>query len=78
LPLEIDPIIQSASAGPIGYQQLPPSRDLVNALELNIKSAHFWGMDDEWFLTAGGPSNIPHSNAPIVRCFSRIRRDLVC
>ena len=34
--------------GPIGpTEQLPLVARLVNALNLNIKSAHFWGMD-EW------------------------------
>src|SRR6187397_2877930 len=36
--------------GPIGpTEQLPLVARLVNALDLNVKSAHFWGMD-EWFL----------------------------
>src|SRR5205809_4897998 len=36
--------------GPIGpTEQLPLVARLVNALNLNLKSAHVWGMD-EWFL----------------------------
>src|ERR1044071_3972016 len=36
--------------GPLGpTEQLPLVARLVNELELNIKSAHFWGMD-EWYL----------------------------
>ena len=36
--------------GPIGpTEQLPLVARLVNDLELNVRSAHFWGMD-EWFL----------------------------
>src|ERR1043165_8974528 len=35
--------------GPIGpTEQLPLVARLVNDLNLNIKSAHFWGMD-EWY-----------------------------
>ena len=36
--------------GPIGpTEQLPLVARLVNDLNLNVRSAHFWGMD-EWFL----------------------------
>src|SRR5436309_4160922 len=36
--------------GPIGpTEQLPLVARLVNELGLNVRSAHFWGMD-EWFL----------------------------
>src|SRR5262245_16378048 len=35
--------------GPIGpTEQLPLVARLVNSLKLNVKSAHFWGMD-EWY-----------------------------
>ncbi|MBI5394186.1 MAG: glucosamine-6-phosphate isomerase, partial [Verrucomicrobia bacterium] len=36
--------------GPIGpTEQLPLVARLVNALDLDVRSGHFWGMD-EWFL----------------------------
>ncbi len=36
--------------GPIGpTEQLPLVAQLVNDLEINLKNAHFWGMD-EWYL----------------------------
>src|ERR671926_396586 len=36
--------------GPIGpTEQLPLVARIVNELNINIRSAHFWGMD-EWFL----------------------------
>src|SRR5437762_413646 len=66
--------------GPIGpTEQLPLVARLVNALELNIKSAHFWGMD-EWFLDGKEvPPTHPLSfeRADRALCFSRIRSDLV-
>src|SRR3974390_2078075 len=47
---------QSSPDNPVGIcgligptEQLPLVARLVNALELNVKSAHFWGMD-EWCL----------------------------
>jgi glucosamine-6-phosphate deaminase len=66
--------------GPIGpTEQLPLVARLVNDLELNIKSAHFWGMD-EWFLEGKeAPPTHPLSFEKADRelCFSRIRKDLV-
>jgi glucosamine-6-phosphate deaminase len=60
-------------------EQLPLVARLVNDLNLNIRSGHFWGMD-EWFL--GGreaPPTHPLSFEKADRelCFSRIRKDLV-
>ena len=44
----IDATIRWALCGPIGpTEQLPLVARLVNALDLDIRSAHFWGMD-EW------------------------------
>ena len=66
--------------GPIGpTEQLPLVARLVNSLELKVKSAHFWGMD-EWFL--GGrevPSTHPLSfeRADRELCFNRIGKHLV-
>jgi glucosamine-6-phosphate deaminase len=66
--------------GPIGpTEQLPLVARLVNDLNLKVKSAHFWGMD-EWFLNG---SEVPVSHplsferADRELCFSRIRKDLV-
>jgi glucosamine-6-phosphate deaminase len=65
--------------GPIGpTEQLPLVARLVNALDLRLADAHFWGMD-EWVL--GGrevPETHPLSFAKTDRrlCFNRIRREL--
>ena len=66
--------------GPIGpTEQLPLVARLVNELGLNIRSAHFWGMD-EWFLNGEEvPPTHPLSfeRADRELCFSRIRNELV-
>src|SRR5213595_3895089 len=66
--------------GPIGpTEQLPLVARLVNDLGLNIRSAHFWGMD-EWFLNGKeAPPTHPLSFEKADRelCFERIRKDLV-
>ncbi len=65
--------------GPIGpTEQLPLVARLVNELGLNLKHAHFWGMD-EWY--AGGtevPVTHPLSfeRADRELCFNRIRPEL--
>jgi glucosamine-6-phosphate deaminase len=66
--------------GPIGpTEQLPLVARLVNDLGLNVRSAHFWGMD-EWFLD-GKEAPVTHplsfEKADRELCFSRIRKDLV-
>jgi glucosamine-6-phosphate deaminase len=67
--------------GPIGpTEQLPLVARIVNALELDVRSAHFWGMD-EWFDAATGrevPVDHPLSfeRADRELCFSRITRSL--
>jgi glucosamine-6-phosphate deaminase len=67
--------------GPIGpTEQLPLVARMVNALNLNVRSAHFWGMD-EWFDTVTGrevPVDHPLSfeRADRQLCFSRIARSL--
>ena len=67
--------------GPIGpTEQLPLVARIVNALDLDVRSGHFWGMD-EWFDTATGrevPVTHPLSfeRADRELCFSRIRRSL--
>jgi glucosamine-6-phosphate deaminase len=65
--------------GPIGpTEQLPLVARLVNTLDLNLQSAHFWGMD-EWAI--GGREVAPNHPLSFERadremCFSRIRKDL--
>jgi len=66
--------------GPIGpTEQLPLVARLVNELSLDVRSGHFWGMD-EWFLD-GKEAPITHplsfEKADREMCFSRIRKELV-
>jgi glucosamine-6-phosphate deaminase len=67
--------------GPIGpTEQLPLVARIVNALDLDVRSAHFWGMD-EWFDAATGrevPVTHPLSfeRADRELCFNRIRLEL--
>ncbi len=65
--------------GPIGpTEQLPLVARLVNALELNLRNSHFWGMD-EWYLDGReAPESHPLSFARCDKelCFNRIRKDL--
>ena len=65
--------------GPIGpTEQLPLVARLVNELNLSVKSAHFWGMD-EWFLE-GKEVPVTHplsfERADREMCFNRIRPEL--
>ncbi len=69
----------SGICGPIGpTEQLPLVARLVNDLGLNIRSAHFWGMD-EWVL---GEKEAPVTHllsfekADRELCFSRIPKEL--
>jgi glucosamine-6-phosphate deaminase len=61
--------------GPIGpTEQLPLVAQLVNALELDLRHAHFWGMD-EWYLEGKEvPASHPLSFEQADRelCFDRI------
>src|SRR6266487_1209629 len=65
--------------GPIGpTEQLPLVARLVNDLGLNVRSAHFWGMD-EWYLNGREvPATYPLSFEKADRelCFSRMRKEL--
>jgi len=66
--------------GPIGpTEQLPLVARLVNELELDIRSAHFWGMD-EWVDEGGVPVPISHplsfAKADMDMCFKRIDKKL--
>jgi glucosamine-6-phosphate deaminase len=65
--------------GPIGpTEQLPLVARLVNELEIDLRHAHFWGMD-EWVLD-GEEVSIDHplsfARADMVLCFNRIRPEL--
>ena len=66
--------------GPIGpTEQLPLVARLVNELELDIRSAHFWGMD-EWVDAQGVPVPTTHplsfARADMALCFGRIKPEL--
>jgi glucosamine-6-phosphate deaminase len=65
--------------GPIGpTEQLPLVARLVNSLELDLRHAHFWGMD-EWVVDGKEvPESFWLSFAATDRrlCFDRIREDL--
>lgn len=65
--------------GPIGpTEQLPLVARLVNDLDLSLKNAHFWGMD-EWHIN-GREADMDHplsfARADHELCFDRIRPDL--
>ncbi len=65
--------------GPIGpTEQLPLVARMVNDLEINLKNAHFWGMD-EWYEggEAMSPDNpLSFAKADMDLCFSRIDKHL--
>ena len=65
--------------GPIGpTEQLPLVARLVNELELDLKHAHFWGMD-EWLIDGREASidfPLSFAKADMDLCFNRIRPDL--
>lgn len=65
--------------GPIGpTEQLPLVARLVNSLEINLKNAHFWGMD-EW-VENKIPVDMNHplsfAKADFELCFNRIKPKL--
>jgi glucosamine-6-phosphate deaminase len=65
--------------GPIGpTEQLPLAARLVNAFDLSLKHAHFWGMD-EWVLNGREvpeTHSLSFARADRELCFNRIRREL--
>jgi len=65
--------------GPIGpTEQLPLVARLVNELEIDLRHAHFWGMD-EWYVDGReAPIDFPLSfaKADMDLCFNRIRPEL--
>lgn len=65
--------------GPIGpTEQLPLVARIVNALDMKLENAHFWGMD-EW-VENGEPVPVEHplsfAKADMELCFNRIRPEL--
>jgi glucosamine-6-phosphate deaminase len=66
--------------GPIGpTEQLPLVARLVNELDLNLQSAHFWGMD-EWYdgekeVSTDHPLSFEKADREL--CFNRINSDLM-
>ncbi|MBA3708460.1 MAG: glucosamine-6-phosphate isomerase [Planctomycetes bacterium] len=83
----VDAWRQSTDANPVGIcgpigptEHLPLVARIVNALRLDVRSGHFWGMD-EWFDSATGrevPVTHPLSfeRADRELCFNRIDRSL--
>jgi glucosamine-6-phosphate deaminase len=73
------PACPAGICGPIGpTEQLPLVARLVNELELDLRHAHFWGMD-EWVVDdREAPPDFPLSfaKADMDLCFNRIRPDL--
>ncbi len=65
--------------GPIGpTEQLPLVARIVNALEVSLASAHFWGMD-EWVIDGKEVSEdhpLSFALADRTMCFDRIRPEL--
>ncbi len=66
--------------GPIGpTEQLPLVARLVNDLDISLKEAHFWGMD-EWVDEEGVPVPMSHplsfAKADMDLCFKKINRKL--
>jgi glucosamine-6-phosphate deaminase len=65
--------------GPIGpTEQLPLVARLVNELDISLRHAHFWGMD-EWVIDGKeAPIDFPLSfaRADMELCFNRIRPEL--
>ena len=65
--------------GPIGpTEQLPLVARIVNTLGLDLRSAHFWGMD-EWFhegreMSPKHPLSFERADREL--CFNRIRKEL--
>ncbi len=65
--------------GPIGpTEQLPLVARLVNDLDISLRDAHFWGMD-EWYLDGrevGSDHPLSFARADCELCFDRIRPQL--
>lgn len=77
--LEATPEQPAGICGPIGpTEQLPLVARLVNTLEIDLRYAHFWGMD-EWVVNGkevGMDFPLGFAKADMELCFNRIRPDL--
>jgi glucosamine-6-phosphate deaminase len=65
--------------GPIGpTEQLPLVARIVNELKLNLRHAHFWGMDEWYMASKEVPPSHPLSfaKADMELCFDRIDDEL--
>jgi glucosamine-6-phosphate deaminase len=67
--------------GPIGpTEQLPLVAQIINALNIDVRSAHFWGMDDWFDIVTDREVPVTHplsfERADRDLCFSRIDRSL--
>lgn len=65
--------------GPIGpTEQLPLVAQIINDLEINVKEAHFWGMD-EWYINGKEVDQthpLSFARADMELCFKRINKKL--
>jgi glucosamine-6-phosphate deaminase len=66
--------------GPVGpTEQLPLVAQIVNDMEIDLKNAHFWAMD-EWYING---KEMPESNhlsfarTDLELCFKRIKKELI-
>ncbi len=77
--LQATPDAPAGVCGPIGpTEQLPLVARLVNELELDLRHAHFWAMD-EWVIDGrevGEDHPLSFRRADMELCFSRIRPEL--
>lgn len=67
--------------GPIGpTEQLPLVAELINELEINVRHAHFWGMDEWYDLETEREVPVSHplsfARADYELCFNRIDKGL--
>jgi glucosamine-6-phosphate deaminase len=68
----------SGICGPIGpVHQLSRVADIINNMDINLKEAHYWGMDD-WYIGESEDFDLPPSLSIIFRrlCYDLIREDL--
>ncbi|MCC8180244.1 MAG: glucosamine-6-phosphate isomerase [Planctomycetes bacterium] len=77
--LQATPEKPAGICGPIGpIEQLPLVAQIVNTTGLNLKNAHFWGMD-EWVVdgkTVPYDHPLSFERADMELCFDRIRPEL--
>lgn len=81
----IDAWKQSTSSNPVGIcgpigptEQLPLVAELVNSLEISLRDAHFWGMD-EWYIDVKEVDEthpLSFARADKELCFNRVKPEL--